>query len=197
VAKQAAEVDLLSGGRLRLGVGVGWNPVEYEALGKDFSDRGRRVEEQIGLLRALWTQRSVTHHGTSEHVTGAGIAPLPVQRPIPIWIGGMSTPVLRRVGRLGDGWFPMMAPGPRLDAARAVIDEAAVAAGRDPATIGLEGGVGWGPGGAAQIADHAGRWRAAGATHLGVNTMNAGLTSVDDHLHALGAAADALELQPR
>ncbi len=93
VAKQAAEVDLLSGGRLRLGVGLGWNSVEYEALGKAFSDRGRRVEEQVELLRRLWTERSVTFHGAHETVTGAGLAPLPVQRPVPVWFGAQSPPL--------------------------------------------------------------------------------------------------------
>ncbi|HXQ90074.1 MAG TPA: TIGR03619 family F420-dependent LLM class oxidoreductase, partial [Acidimicrobiales bacterium] len=92
VAKQAAEVDLLCQGRLRLGVGLGWNAVEYEALGMAFSDRGKRVEEQVELLRRLWTERSVTFDGTYEHVTGAGLAPLPVQRPIPVWFGGQSPP---------------------------------------------------------------------------------------------------------
>src|SRR3984957_11348408 len=87
VAKQAAEVDLLTGGRLRLGVGLGWNAVEYEALGQEFGNRGRRVEEQVALLRRLWTEPSVTFEGDFERVTGAGLAPLPVQRPIPVWFG--------------------------------------------------------------------------------------------------------------
>ncbi|MGZ4711012.1 MAG: LLM class F420-dependent oxidoreductase, partial [Acidimicrobiales bacterium] len=106
VAKQAAEVDLLTGGRFRLGVGLGWNAVEYEALGKEFSDRGRRADEQVGLLRRLWTEQTVTHAGTYEQVTGAGLAPLPIQRPIPIWMGGSSPAAYRRIGRQGDGWFP-------------------------------------------------------------------------------------------
>src|SRR5260221_2270542 len=92
VAKQAAEVDLLTNGRFRLGVGLGWNKVEYDALGTNFSDRGRRSVEQVELLRRLWTERSVTHDGAYEHVTGAGIAPLPIQRPIPVWIGASSEP---------------------------------------------------------------------------------------------------------
>ncbi|MGO9874036.1 MAG: LLM class F420-dependent oxidoreductase, partial [Acidimicrobiia bacterium] len=125
VAKQAAEVDLLTGGRFRLGVGLGWNAVEYEALGADFSNRGRRVGEQIEVMRSLWTQRSVTHDGTYEHVTAAGLAPLPVQRPIPVWFGAASEPAYRRAGRLADGWFPQVAPGPALDAARAIVDQAA------------------------------------------------------------------------
>src|SRR6516225_6966158 len=90
VAKQAAEVDLLSRGRLRLGVGLGWNAVEYEGLGKSFSDRGRRITEQVDLLRRLWTEESVSFDGAYEKVTGAGVAPLPVQRPIPVWFGAAS-----------------------------------------------------------------------------------------------------------
>src|SRR3954454_2497828 len=115
VAKQAAEVDLLAEGRFRLGVGLGWNAVEYEALDKEVTNRGVRMDEQIPLLRRLFNERAVTHHGRYEKVTGAGIAPLPVQRPIPIWIGGQSDPAYRRAGRLADGWFPQVPPGERLD----------------------------------------------------------------------------------
>ncbi|HXQ44862.1 MAG TPA: LLM class F420-dependent oxidoreductase [Acidimicrobiales bacterium] len=194
VAKQAAEVDLLTGGRFRLGVGLGWNAVEYEALGKTFSDRGRRVDDQVELLRRLWTQPSVTYESADEHVTGAGLAPLPVQRPIPIWFGAASPPAYRRAGRLGDGWFPLVPPGPKLDEARALVEAAAVGAGRDPGTLGLEGRVNWGEGGATALADHARRWRAIGATHLTVNTMGAGLGSVDGHLDALTSAAEVLEV---
>jgi probable F420-dependent oxidoreductase len=192
VAKQAAQVDLLCGGNLRLGVGIGWNAVEYEALGKDFGDRGRRSEEQVALLRRLWTEPSVTFEGEHERITGAGLAPLPVQRPIPLWFGVASPPALRRAGRLGDGWFPMVPPGRHLDEARGIVERAAVEAGRDPAAIGMEGRVSFGPGGVEVVADHAGRWRAAGATHLGVNTMGAGLGGVDGHLEALTAVAGAL-----
>src|SRR5207245_1535162 len=124
-AKQAAEVDLLTRGRFRFGVGLGWNAVEYEALGKDFSNRGRRLDEQVALLRRLWTEQTVTFDGTYERVTGAGIAPLPIQRPIPVWFGAASPPAYRRAGRLGDGWFPQVVPGPRLDDARAEVERAA------------------------------------------------------------------------
>src|ERR1700729_471923 len=118
VAKQAAEVDLLSGGRFRLGIGLGWNAVEYEALGQDFSSRGRRAEEQVDLLRRLWTEPSVTYEGRFDRVTGAGLAPLPVQRPIPIWFGAQSERAYRRAGGLGDGWFPQGTPGPPRGGAR-------------------------------------------------------------------------------
>ena len=196
VAKQAAEVDLLTAGRFRLGVGLGWNPVEYEALGKSFSDRGRRIAEQVTLLRRLWTQESVTFTGEHERVTGAGLCPLPVQRPIPIWFGAQSRPAYVRIGQFADGWFPQVPPDGRLDEARAVIADAAVAAGRDPAQIGMEGRVSWTQAGVEKLADHVGRWRAAGASHVSVNTMGASLATVEDHLAALAAAAHALDLRP-
>lgn len=196
VAKQAAEVDLLTGGRFRLGVGIGWNAVEYQALGKDFHDRGKRFDEQILLLRRLFTEQSLTHEGRFERVIGAGIAPLPVQRPIPIWLGGRSAPAYRRIGRLADGWFPQVQPGPELDEALATVADAAAAAGRDPASIGLEGRIGWtADGGVARVVDDVGRWRDAGASTVAITTLRAGLPSVRAHLDALAAAADALGLR--
>ena len=194
VAKQAAQVDLLTRGHFRLGIGVGWNAVEYEALGKDFTDRGRRSEEQVDLLRRLWTERSVTYDGRHEKVTGAGLAPLPVQQPIPVWFGGSSEPAYRRMGRLADGWFPQVPLGPKLDEARAVIEKSAVDAGRDVASIGMEGRPHWGEGGVDQVCDEVGQWRDAGATHVSITTMKAGLRSVDDHLDALEAVAGGLDL---
>lgn len=191
-AKQAAEVDLLTGGRFRFGVGVGWNPVEYEALGQRFDQRGRRLSEQIALLRALWTTPTVTFDGTFDRVTGAGLAPLPVQRPIPIWIGGSSEPAYRRIGRLADGWFPQVRPGPDLDAALATIAAGAESAGRDPATIGMEGRAAWSTDDTDRVARQADRWRAAGATHLTIDTMRAGLATVDDHVAALARTAELL-----
>ncbi len=187
-AKQAAEVDLLTNGNFRLGVGLGWNEVEYEALGQDFHTRGRRMDEQIGLLRRLWTEPSVTFHGTFDQIRGAGLAPLPVQRPIPVWIGAQSPRAYQRAGRLADGWFPQLPPGPGLDDARRQVDEAARAAGRDPARIGLEGRVSW-RGDPEKLAGRLRQWQATGATHVSVNTMGAGLASVDDHLAALATVA--------
>jgi probable F420-dependent oxidoreductase len=194
VAKQAAEVDLLSNGRLRLGIGVGWNAVEYEALGEDFGNRGKRSAEQIELLRRLWTEQSVTFDGDFHQVTGAGIAPLPVQRPIPVWIGAASAPGYKRAGRLADGWFPMFGPGPALDDARAVVEGAAVEAGRDPATIGMQGSVDW-AGDADAVADQLAEWAKSGASHMSVNTMGAGLKTVDDHLAALAQVAATLPVR--
>jgi probable F420-dependent oxidoreductase len=192
VAKQAAEVDLLTGGRFRLGIGLGWNAVEYEALGQDFTTRGRRAEEQVDLLRRLWTERSVTYEGSFDRVTGAGLAPLPVQRPIPVWFGAQSERAYRRAGRLADGWFPQARPGPELDEARRVVEQAAVEAGRDPARLGMEGRVSWRDS-QEKLAGHAASWRDAGASHLSVNTMGSGLRTVDEHLAALEAAAEVLK----
>lgn len=197
VAKQAAEVDLLTNGKLRLGVGIGWNWVEYEALGKDFGNRGVRSEEQVALLRRLWTEGSVTHDGASERVIGAGLSPLPVQRPIPIWFGGSSTRAYRRAGRLGDGWFPQMGPGAELEAAKQIVDAAAIEAGRDPATIGMDGRSGWAKKSLDGVLAEADLWQAAGATHLSVNTMDAGLGSIDEHVAALAAVASGLGLTRR
>jgi probable F420-dependent oxidoreductase len=191
VAKQAAEVDLLSGGRLRLGVGIGWNAVEYEALGEDFSNRGKRSAEQIELLRLLWSDQTVTFDGNFHKVTGAGLAPLPVQRPIPVWIGAASEAGYRRIGRLADGWFPMMGPGSGLDYARGIVEKAAVEAGRDPAAIGMEGRASWAGDDDAVISEVT-AWADAGATHLSINTMGGGLATVDDHLAVLTRVAEAL-----
>ena len=194
VAKQAAEVDVLSGGRLILGVGIGWNQVEYEALGEDFHTRGRRSEEQVQLLRRLWDEELVTFEGEFDTVRHAGILPRPERR-IPIWFGGGAPSVLRRVGTYGDGWIP----GGRgtLEEARAEalsrferIREHAREAGRDPDAIALVGGEQVGPPIEEQVAD-ARAWEAAGATHLTLNTMNAGLKTPQQHIEATAAFAEA------
>jgi probable F420-dependent oxidoreductase len=192
VAKQAATLDLLCEGRLRLGVGLGWNAVEYEALGEEFSNRGARVGEQVELLRRLWTERSVTFNGKYHTITGAGIAPLPIQRPIPVWFGGSKKPALRRIGRLADGWFPMMEPGPELTDAIATVHEAAVETGRDPAAIGMEGRISTGDANQDTIAAKIAAWREAGATHVSLNTMRANFGSVDAHIAALTGAASVV-----
>jgi probable F420-dependent oxidoreductase len=193
IAKQATEVDLLAEGRFRLGVAVGWNEVEYDALGMNFSNRGKRLDEQVVLLRKLWTEQSVSFSGDYEHVSGAGLSPLPIQRPIPIWFGAHSAPAFRRAGRLGDGWFPEMEPGPELEAALAIVESAAIGAGRDPSEILMEGRMKWRP----ELSDNVAvveSWSAAGASHLAINTMSAGFESVEDHLHALGQISSELDL---
>src|SRR5579863_4525308 len=145
LAKQAAQVDVCSGGRLRLGLGIGWNEVEYRALGMEFASRGRRFEEQVALLRALWTTESVTMRTGNEDVVGAGIQPMPIQRPIPIWVGAGAPAALRRAGRIGDGWFPLVAPDQRFFEAQALVAEGAASVGRDPG-LPFEGRVNWSPG---------------------------------------------------
>jgi probable F420-dependent oxidoreductase len=194
VAKQAAEVDLLTQGRFRLGVGLGWNQVEYEALGQRFDQRGRRMSEQIGLLRRLWTETSVSHDGTYDTITGAGLAPQPIQQPIPVWIGAASDPAYRRVGRLADGWFPQVRPGGDLERAVDVVATSAASVGRDPSAIGMEGRVTWNPDDPDRFARQVDRWRSVGATHLSIDTMRTGQAGVDDHLAALARAAELLEI---
>jgi probable F420-dependent oxidoreductase len=191
-AKQAAEVDVLTGGHFRFGIGLGWNAVEYEALGESFTNRGKRSEEQVEVMRKLWTERSVTFNGKYHTVTGAGLAPLPTQQPIPVWFGAASDRAYERAGRLGDGWFPMVQPGPGLDYALEQVNRAAEMAGRDPKGLGMEGRVSWSED-RNKLAADIDAWKAAGATHLSVNTMKAGFGSVDQHLAALEqVAADLL-----
>ncbi len=192
VAKQAAEIDVLSGGRLRLGVGVGWNAVEFEALDKNFGDRGVRSEEQIALLRALWTEPVITFEGKWERVTEAGLNPMPVQRPIPIWIGGYAEATLKRVGRMGDGWFPWRAPDETMRAAMDRLRGYALEAGRDPSTIGIEPQLNVGRGTPDDWRAYVAEWEALGATHFCLGTMGNGFTAPDEHLEALARAAEAL-----
>ncbi|MEO8668176.1 MAG: LLM class F420-dependent oxidoreductase [Bauldia sp.] len=201
VAKQAATLDFLSGGRFRFGLGTGWNDVEYEALGQDFTTRGARSEEQIALLRELWTKPLVTFSGKFDKITDAGLNPLPVQRPIPIWLGGHADVVIRRAARIGDGWLPLYAP----DAHGAEMVETfrryAREAGRDPAKLGIESWMnfgnyddGWGANLNTEKAqsEWAAGWKRIGATHLSINLMKAGLTTVEQHLARLGQIREVI-----
>ena len=185
VAKQAAALDLLSSGRLRLGIGIGWNPVEYEALGENFSNRGQRSEEQVQLLRLLWTNPLVSFDGRWHKISDAGINPLPVQRPIPIWFGGGHDRVLRRLARLGDGWFPQLPPGEKCRAAIEKITTHAREAGREPKTIGIEGRMTISAESAGTWHELIEAWKEVGATHLSVNTMNAGFSNPAAHIDAI------------
>ena len=185
VAKQAAALDVLSGGRLRLGIGIGWNPVEYEALGADFKNRGRRSEEQVDLLRQLWTQELISFAGKWHKITDAGLNPLPIQRPIPIWFGGTDDRALRRLARLGDGWFPLLGPDHQcrelIEKLRTYIRDA----GRDPDRMGIEGRIAIGRAEPEQWVKEIQAWKALGATHLTVNTMKAGFERAADHIEAI------------
>jgi alkanesulfonate monooxygenase SsuD/methylene tetrahydromethanopterin reductase-like flavin-dependent oxidoreductase (luciferase family) len=152
------------------------------------------MSEQIGLLRRLWTETSVSHDGTYDTITGAGLAPRPIQQPIPVWIGAASDPAYRRVGRLADGWFPQVRPGGDLERAVDVVATSAASVGRDPSTIGMEGRVTWNPDDPDRFARQVDRWRSVGATHLSIDTMRTGQAGVDDHLAALARAAELLEI---
>ncbi|MBI3743632.1 MAG: LLM class F420-dependent oxidoreductase [Chloroflexi bacterium] len=210
VAKQAAEVDVLSGGRLSLGIGVGWNAVEFEALGEDFHTRGQKCEEQIAVLRALWTQPSVTFKGRWHTINAAGLNPMPVQRPIPIWIGGAAEVVMRRVGRLADGWLPMRMD-PRQSKTKAVLDHVRAYAKAAPhplrlrrrslssrageggrRTLGIEGRIGLNEESAVEWAERTRAWQALGVSHLRINSLDAGFTTAAQHLDALARYLKAI-----
>jgi len=185
VAKQAAALDVISGGRVRLGIGIGWNPVEYEALGQDFKNRGRRCEEQVELMRKLWTNELVTFKGQWHKVTDAGLKPLPIQRPIPVWFGGGADQVLSRVARLGDGWLPLLGPDEKCRAAIEKLRSYAREAGRNPETIGIEGRIFAGDRPVQEWLDEISAWKKLGATHMTINTMKAGFPTPAAHIEAI------------
>lgn len=185
VAKQAAEVDILTGGKLRLGVGVGWNQVEYEALGMNFHIRGRVEEEQIEVLRLLWSQEIVTYKGNYHTINEAGINPLPTRRSIPIWTGGRSDALLRRTARLADGWFPLGRPNEKMREMVERLRRYTQEAGREPDAIGIEATVNARDGNVDEWMRQTGQWRQLGATYISINTMGAGFTSLNEHLEAL------------
>jgi len=192
VAKQAAEVDVLTGGRLRLGVGVGWNPVEYEALGMSFHTRGRMVEEQIEVMRLLWSQEIVNYKGKFHTIIEAGLNPLPVRRSIPIWMGGRADVLLRRTARLGDGWLPQGRPDAQMretvERLRSYIGEA----GRDPSAVGIEARMNASDGDLDEWIRQTEGWRDLGATHISINTMGAGFKSPDEHIEAIRRYKEAV-----
>jgi probable F420-dependent oxidoreductase len=176
VAKQAASLDVLSGGRFRFGVGVGWNPVEYVGLNESFHNRGRRSEEQVQVLQALWAQPHVTFKGQWHTIEDAGINPLPTQRRIPLWFGGHEDVTLRRIAKWGDGWIMLAHPsGPAAQGEFAKLRGYAQAAGREPNAIGLEVWVSTGEGGPEHWRQQFLAWKDVGVTHVTVNnTYNRG-----------------------
>ncbi len=191
VAKQTATLDALSGGRTRIGFGIGWNPVEYVALGEAFGNRGRRIEEQIEVLRLLWTEPLVTYQGTWHDIPDAGLNPMPIQRPIPIWFGGHADAVLRRTARMGDGWMPSSRTAAQASGALEKLDRYLEEAGRTRAGFGLEGRLHYGRGDPDVWAAEIDAWRAQGATHLSINTMYAGFQTPDEHMRAVRRFAEA------
>jgi probable F420-dependent oxidoreductase len=193
VAKQAAQLDALTGGNFRLGVGLGWNAVEYEALGMPFRTRGRALEEQIEVLRRLWTEPVVTFTGDRHTITAAGINPLPVQRPIPIWIGGGVEAALRRAARLADGFF-MLRPleGRTMPETVALLRGWVEEAGRDPGAFGIEASIDVAHGGPDDWKAALEGWRALDASHVAVNTMGGGLGDAAGHAERITEALEAL-----
>jgi probable F420-dependent oxidoreductase len=192
-AKQAAEVDVLTNGQFRMGVGIGWNEVEYEALGMNFHDRGRRLEEQIALMRRLWTERVVTFEGKYHRVTAAGLNPLPVQRPIPVWIGASSDAGIKRAAFMADGYFPQPPQTREWERTAEKIRAWLGEAGRDPGSFGIDPRINVATGTPDDWKREAELWRARGATHLTVNTMGAGMHGPDPHIDRLRLAMPALQ----
>jgi probable F420-dependent oxidoreductase len=183
VAKQAAELDILSGGRLRLGVGLGWNAVEYQALGADFSNRGRRVEEQLAVMRLLWTEPVVDFKGEFHTISEAGINPMPARR-LPVWMGGTVDAAKQRIARIADGWMMNTPSEADPHAALVRMRELVAEAGRDPESFGVEVRLSVRKG-VAPALEHASEWRELGCSHASVNTMGAGLEWPAGHLAAL------------
>lgn len=192
VAKQAATLDVLSRGRLRLGMGIGWNKVEYEALNQDFHTRGKRIEEQVSLLRQLWTEPLVTFDGRWHSIPDAGLNPLPVQRPIPIWFGGHADAVLRRIAIMGDGWMPNSRTAEDAAPSLNLLDQYLAEAGRSRREIGLEARLHYRLDNRDSLLQDMAGWQDAGATHLSLSTMGAGFQSPDEHLAALADFASAV-----
>ncbi len=192
-AKQAAEVDILSQGRLRLGLGLGWNQPEFEALGKNFQNRGQRVEEQVTILNKLWTQEQVSYEGTWEQLPDVGLTLLPEQQPIPVWMGGTADPVLERIARMAEGWFPQYDPGPKLSEKLDTLQTYLENEGRSMEDIGVEGRI--------SLHDHDRsewpklyqNWKELGASHVSLNTMGMGLEDSGEHLRILETAIDQFE----
>jgi probable F420-dependent oxidoreductase len=185
VAKQTAQLDILCGGKLRFGIGVGWNPVEFEALGQDWTKRGRRQAEQIELLNRLWTERAVTFDGRYDTVRHAGINPLPIQRPIPIWFGGGSAATLKRAAKYGAGWIPLGAPDDDARAKLAALRQHLEEEGRDPAGFGIEAWVRCGIGGPDKWQEAARAWQALGATYITFYTSGQGVGPVDRQIETM------------
>ena len=185
VAKQAAQVDVLSNGRFRLGIGLGSNLFEYEAMGENFHNRGRRVEEQVDVMRKLWTNEVVTYSGKWHKIADAGINPLPVQRPIPIWFGGMADPVLRRIARLGNGWFPNGKPDEKMESFFRQLETYTQKEGRNLSDISIGARVSIIGQSSQEIESEILSWKSLGASAISINTLDSNLKSPSDHINAL------------
>ena len=197
VAKQAATLDILSNGRLRLGVGIGWNKPEYIALGENFHNRGRRIEEQISLMRQLWTQPLVNFSGQWHNISDAGINPLPIQRPIPIWFGGHADQVLRRIALMGDGWIPNYSTGEDAGPALVKLKRYLDRAGRTRSDVGIEARIRFAEGDPHTWEQLLNGWQDAGASHISINTMQVGFDRPSQHIEALKSFASTMEIKKR
>jgi probable F420-dependent oxidoreductase len=191
VAKQAATLDALSGGRLRLGVATGWNKEEYIALNQNFHTRGRRSEAQIELMRKLWTQRLVTHKDEWHDIRDMGLLPMPVQQPIPIWLGGGADPVIRRVARMADGWIPFFRKPESAEPYLAKLDRYLAEYGRSRSDVGIEAIIEYQGGDRSKWRDQIAQWESLGITHLVLHTMRSGLDSAEKHIAAIHEFAEA------
>ena len=194
VAKQAATLDVLSRGRLRMGIGLGWNEVEFQALGEDFHTRGRRMSEQVEVLRQLWSQPLVAFSGRWHTIPDAGLNPLPVQRPIPLWFGGTAAPALRRAARLGDGWLNSSRSQADAETLVGTVREFVAAAGRDPQSYGIEVRIRCGDGNPDDWLSQLARWKTFGVSHVAFNTLGSGFDAPPAHLQALTRFAQAAGL---
>jgi probable F420-dependent oxidoreductase len=194
VAKQAASLDVLSGGRLRLGVGLGWNEVEFTALNENFHNRGRRMEEQVALLRRLWTEPLVDFQGQWHTLPDAGLNPLPIQRPIPLWFGGTADAALERIARLGDGWIINQHSLQEAASALDQFERFLAQAGRSRSQVGTEARI-FHAGGDPKTWEVAVReWQSAGLTHLSFNTLGAGFKTPQEHIQAIRRFASVADL---
>jgi probable F420-dependent oxidoreductase len=185
VAKQAASLDVLSGGRLRLGVGLGWNEVEYIGLNENFHNRGRRIEEQVEVMKRLWADELVDFKGKYHTIPDAGINPLPPRRGIPVWFGGHHPAVLRRIAKSGAGWMPNYADPTAARASLEALEQLVAEEGRMWGEIGVEARISYGAGDAHAWETLLRGWKVQGATHISFNTMGAGLATAQDHIHAI------------
>jgi probable F420-dependent oxidoreductase len=192
VAKQAAQVDVLTNGKFRLGVGIGWNPVEFEGLGMNFRDRARRFEEQFDLMRRLWTEPVITYQGTYHTVTAAGINPLPVQRPIPIWVGASAEAAVRRACRIADGYMPLRPLEGGWVATMEKVRSWLREAGRDPASFGIETRINAQAGTPDEWRKELEQWRELGVSHVTVGTGGGGLGGPDGHVRRLRQVRELL-----
>jgi probable F420-dependent oxidoreductase len=192
VAKQAAEVDILTHGNFRFGIGIGWNPVEYEGLGMNFRNRGRRFEEQIDLLRRLWTEPLLNYAGQDHKITAAGLNPLPVQRPIPLWIGASAEAAIKRAAELAEGYFPQRPLEGGWPSTIEKVRRWRAEAGKDPNDFGIDARINLASGTPDDWRKAADEWRALGATHLTINTMSGGLLGPDQHVKRLREGLPAL-----